>query len=94
MDGILDLPDLAFGAAAVRGRIHDDRIIVVPSADFPFYKFHTVVYDPADGFFFQAAGSCVFSGPSNHAFGGVHMSDCRAGRSGGKGGAAGIGEEI
>ena len=38
-DGILDLPDLALGTAAVGGRVHDDGVIMVAPAELPLHEF-------------------------------------------------------
>lgn len=46
---LLDFPDFPFGASSVGGRIHNYAVISVPSADFTFHEFDTIVYQPADG---------------------------------------------
>ena len=39
VDHIFDLPYFAFRTAAIRRRIHDDRVISIAAADLPFDKF-------------------------------------------------------
>ena len=45
---VLYFPDLALGASAVGGRIHDDRVVVIAPADFTFYELSAVIHKPAD----------------------------------------------
>src|SRR5699024_5760898 len=51
MDGVLDLPDLAFGSSSVGWRIHDYGVIMIAPADLPFHELHAVVHQPAYGGF-------------------------------------------
>ena len=37
--------------------IHNNGIVMVSSSDFTFYKFYTVIYDPADRGIFQTGGN-------------------------------------
>ena len=94
MDGVLNLPDFPLGTPTVGGRIHDDGVVMIASADFPLHKLHAIVHNPSDGLVCQSGGMGVFFRPSNHAFGGVHMGHSCPGLSRRQGGAAGVGEEI
>ena len=49
VNGIFDFPDFSFGPPAIGRGIHDDCVIVISTADFPFHKFYAVVHKPADG---------------------------------------------
>ncbi len=94
VDHIFDLPDFSFWSAPVRRRIHDDRIVSIAAADFPFYKFDTVIHKPADRRIFQTGRDRVFFRPCDHSFGSVHMSDLCAGSCSCECGAACVGEQI
>ena len=73
MNCFFNLPDLTFWSTSVRWWIHDDRIVVISTADLTFYKFHTVIYQPADRRFRKPRCSCVFFGPGNHTLGSVYV---------------------
>ena len=91
---VLNFPDLALGSSAVGGRIHDDRIVAAAPADLTLYELSAVIHKPADVCLAQTGELGIFSGPADHAFGGIHMRDfCTCGCGCG-GCAAGIGEEI
>ena len=94
MNGILNLPDFSLGTASVGWRIHDDGIIVIAAADFTFYKFDAIVYDPADRCVFQTGRDCIFFCPAYHAFRSIHMCDRSTSSRCCKGCAAGVGEQI
>ena len=94
MDGILNLPDLAFGSSSVGRGIHDDGIVMVPSSDFALHKFDAVIHQPPDRLVGQAGRSRIFLGPAYHAFGCVYMGDAGAGGCSGQCSASGISKEI
>ena len=73
MNCFFNLPDLTFWSTSVRWWIHDDRIVVISTADLTFYKFHTVIYQPADRCFRKSGCSCIFFGPGNHTLGSVYV---------------------
>ena len=91
---ILDFPDFSFWTAPIGGRVHDDGVVVVPSADFAFYEFNAVIYDPADGGVCKVGGMGVFLGPCYHALGSVYMSDAGSGLGGCQGSASGVGKQV
>lgn len=47
-DVLFNLPNLAFGAAPVGGRVHDDAVIGAAPTNLTLYKFYAVVHQPAD----------------------------------------------
>ena len=94
IDGILDFPDFSFGASSVRGRVHNNSVIVIAAADFTFCKLHAVVHDPADGRITETGGDGIFFCPGYHTLRSVYMGHacpcrCRSERC-----AASVGEKI
>ena len=67
---------------------------MISSADFSFYKFHTVVHKPADRRVRKAGRSSIFLCPCDHAFGSVHVSDVRSGSGSRKSGSSGVGKQV
>ena len=94
MDRILDLPDLALRSAAVRRRVHNDRIVMISSADFTFYELHAVIHKPADRCTGKSGSSSILFCPVHHTLGSVHVSNGSAGCSCSQSSAAGIGKKI
>ena len=94
MNGFFDFPDFSLGSSSVRRRIHDDRIVMISSSYFPFYKFYTVIYQPANRRISQSGRDSIFFGPGNHTFGGIHMCDLSTGSSCCKCSTACIGKKI
>ena len=47
MDRFLDLPYFSFGTTAIRGRIHDNGIVMIAPSDLTLYKLYTVINYPA-----------------------------------------------
>src|SRR5215475_12736413 len=75
----LQLPDLAFTAAAKRGRIQHDSIILVATAHFTGEKFRHVFYYPADVRREQIRELGVVSRPGNDTFRRIQMHHTRPG---------------
>ena len=48
VDGVFNFPDLTLWSTAVGRRVHDDRVVVIATADLALYEFHTVIDKPAD----------------------------------------------
>ncbi len=94
VDAVLQLPDLAAGAAAIAGRVHDDAVVGVAAALFAGHELGTVVHQPADGPVGQAAGGGVVLAPGHDALGGIHMADGSTRRRAGQRGTAGVAEQV
>ena len=90
----LEFPHLARRAAAVGGRVHNDRVVEFSAFLLAADELQTVVGDVADRGVGEAAEDGVFLAPFNHALGGVDVGDARAGFRGGDGGGAGVAEEV
>ena len=67
---------------------------MVPTTDFPLYKFDTVIDQPPDWGIFQTGRNCIFFCPGDHAFGCIYMGYACTCRSGRKCCPTGIGEKI
>ena len=91
---VLNFPDFTFWSSTVGRRVHDDGIVVISSADFTFYEFYAVVYQPADRGIAQSGSYGVFFCPGNHSFGCVYMGDRSTGCCGCESGTACIGKKI
>lgn len=62
MNRLLDFPDLALWSSSVGRRVHDDRVVVVASADLALDKFGAVIHKPADRLVRKAGhGSVLFA---------------------------------
>ena len=48
---LFGFPDFSFWTASIGRRIHENCIVMIPAADFPFDKFDAIIYQPADGGF-------------------------------------------
>ena len=81
MDRILNLPDLALRSAAVRRRIHNDRIIMISSADLTLYELHAVIHKPADRRTGKSGSGSILFCPVDHTLGSIHMSNRSTGSS-------------
>ena len=75
MDTILNLPDLPLRSTSIRRRIHNDRIIMIPSADLTLNKLHTVIHQPADRSISQTGSNRILLCPGNHTLRSIHMSN-------------------
>ena len=91
---VLQLPDLAAGASAVGGGVHDDAVVLVAAADLPLHEFLAVVHDVADGGLGKTAKLGVLLGLGHDALGGVHVDHGGTRVGGGHGGTSRIGEEV
>lgn len=94
VEGFLDLPQLAVGAATVARGIHQYPVIAVATAQFALDELDTVIHDIANGRVTETAGGHIVLGPGNHALGGIHMAYGRAAFETGAGRAARVGEKI
>ena len=94
INAVLDLPDLALGAASVGGRIHDDRVIGISPSYLALYKFAAVIDEPADRSVLEPRNGGVLPGPGDHTPGRVDMSDGRTGLRCCNCGTAGISEQV
>ena len=45
---LLDFPDFPFRSPPVGRRVHNDRIVMIATADFTLHKLHAVIHKPAD----------------------------------------------
>ena len=75
MDTILNLPDLPLRSTSIRRRIHNDRIIMVPSADFTLNKLHTVIHQPSYRRISQSRSNRILLRPGDHTLRSIHMSN-------------------
>lgn len=78
MNRLLDFPDLALWSSSVGRRVHDDRVVVVTSADLALDKFGAVIHKPADRLVRKAGHGSVLFCPVDHAFGCIDMCDACA----------------
>ena len=75
MDTILNLPDLPLRSTSIRRRIHNDCIIMIPSANLTLNKLHTVIHQPADRSISQTGSNRILLRPGNHTLRSIHMSN-------------------
>ena len=72
VQAVLDLPEFPARAPAVRGRVHDYRVVAVAAADLALHKLFTVVHDVADAAR-DAREPRVFARALDHALCRVHV---------------------
>jgi len=94
MNSIFYLPDFSFWTSSVGRRIHNNGIIMIAPADFPFYEFYAVINKPADRSVCKSGGGSVFFCPGNHALGSVYMGNACAGSGSGQSRASCVGKKI